>query len=164
MRHIVSVLLEDEPGALARVSNLFTARGYNIETLSVAPTHDAGVSRMTVVTLGDDGIVEQIVKQLNKLVDVIKLLDVTEGAHVERELMLLKVKAGSAVSRDEVQRLADVFGGRLIDITKSTMVIEVVGGSGKLAALAASFDPADVIEVVRSGPCAISRGSKALKI
>ncbi len=163
MRHIISVLLENEPGALARVANLFTARGYNIESLSVAATDDPSMSRMTLVTLGDDRIVEQIVKQLNKLVDVIKLLEVTDSPHVERELMLLKVKAATPAARDEVQRIVETFRGRIVDTTATTLMIEVVGGGAKLSALVGAVDPANVVEVVRTGPCAMARGAKALR-
>lgn len=163
MRHIISVLLENEPGALARVANLFTARGYNIESLSVAATEDRSMSRMTLVTNGDDAIVEQIIKQLNKLVDVIKLIEVTDSPYMERELMLIKVKAASPTAREEVRRVADTFRGHIVDTTPSTLVIEVVGGGQKLSALVGALDPSGVLEVVRTGPCAMSRGSKSLR-
>lgn len=164
MRHIICLLIENEPGALARVAGLFTARGYNIESLSVAPTDDETVSRMTLVTTGDETIVEQIVKQLNKLIEVIKLVDVTGGAHVERELMLVKVQADTAATRDEIARLATAFRGRLIDVDRTTMILEAVGSSEKLAALVDAIDDSAILEVVRSGPCAIARGAKALRI
>ena len=163
MRHIISVLLENEPGALARVANLFTARGYNIESLSVAATEDRSMSRMTLVTNGDDAIVEQIVKQLNKLVDVIKLIEVTDSPYMERELMLIKVKAASPTAREEVRQVAETFRGRIVDTTPSTLVIEVVGGGQKLSALVGALDPGGVLEVVRTGPCAMSRGTKSLR-
>ena len=118
MRHIISLLLENEPGALSRVAGLFSAHGYNIESLTVAPTEDGTVSRMTLVTSGSDAIIEQITKQLNKLVDVVKLLDLTEGTHVEREMMLVKVRASGA-AREEIKRLADIFRGRILDVTTS---------------------------------------------
>jgi acetolactate synthase I/III small subunit len=163
MRHILSLLLENESGALSRVAGLIAARGYNIESLTVAPTDDATVSRMTLVTSGDDAIIEQITKQLNKLVDVIKLVDVTEGEHIERELMLVKVKAATAQARDDVQRVAQVFRAHVVDLTRATWVVELTGGGEKLEAFLAALDPAAILEVVRSGPSAISRGSKALR-
>ena len=113
MRHIISLLLENEPGALSRVSGLFSARGYNIESLTVAPTEDSSLSRMTIVTHGTDEIIEQITKQLNKLVDVVKLLDLTEGAHIEREMMLIKVRVDNVADREEIKRLIDIFRGRI---------------------------------------------------
>lgn len=164
MRHIISMLLENESGALARVAGLIAARGYNIESLSVAPTDDPSVSRMTVVTTGEEAIIEQITKQLNKLVDVIKLVDVTEGAHIERELMLVKVKAASAEARAEVHRLAEVFRAQIVDVTRSTCVVEVTGSGEKLEAFVGALEPASVLEMLRSGPSAISRGSKALRL
>ena len=124
MRHIMSILLENESGALSRVAGLFTARGYNIESLTVAPTEDGSLSRMTLVTWGSEEIMEQITKQLNKLVDVVRLTDLTEGKHIEREMMLIKVRA-VAEERDEVKRLADIFRGRVIDVTDASYTIEV---------------------------------------
>lgn len=164
MRHIISLLLENEPGALSRVAGLFSARGYNIESLSVASTSDQSVSRMTLVTTGEDEIIEQIIKQLNKLVDVIKLVDITNGAHIERELMIVKIKAGSSAARDEISRATQVFRGRIVDLGKSICVVEVTGTSDKLGAFLDLFDPATIIEVVRSGPCALARGNKALTL
>ena len=164
MRHIISLLLENEPGALSRVAGLFSARGYNIESLSVASTNDASISRMTLVTKGDDHVIEQIIKQLNKLVDVIKLVDITDGAHIERELMIAKIKAPTAVARDELTRVTQVFRGQVVDINRSLMVIEITGGGKKIDAFLALQDPGNVIEVVRSGPCAIARGAKALAL
>ena len=163
MRHIISMLLENEPGALSRVAGLFTARGYNIESLSVAPTEDATVSRMTLVTSGSDEIIEQITKQLNKLIDVVKLLDITGDAHVEREIMLVKVRvAGNA--REEVKRIADIFRGRILDVTQSTYIIEITGDGAKLDAFINALDRKAIIEVVRSGSLAIVRGEKGLKL
>jgi acetolactate synthase-1/3 small subunit len=133
MRHIISILLENEAGALSRVSGLFSARGYNIESLAVAPTEDPSLSRMTLVTRGDDAIIEQITKQLNKLVDVVKLQDLTEGAHIEREMMLVKSRA-VAGDREEIKRLIDIFRGRVIDVTDTTYTMEVVrSGSNGIA-------------------------------
>ncbi|HKB74667.1 MAG TPA: acetolactate synthase small subunit, partial [Burkholderiales bacterium] len=117
MRHIISIMLENEPGALSRVAGLFSARGYNIETLTVAPTEDESLSRMTIVTTGSDDVVEQITKQLNKLVEVVKVVDLSEAAHIERELMLIKVRA-MGKEREEVKRMSDIFRGRIIDVTE----------------------------------------------
>ena len=163
MRHIISMLLENEPGALSRVAGLFTARGYNIESLSVAPTEEQSVSRMTLVTSGSDEIIEQITKQLNKLIDVVKLIDITGDAHVERGIMLVKVRvAGSA--REDVKRIADIFRGRILDVTQSTYIIEVTGDGAKLDAFINALDRSSIIEVVRSGSLAIGRGEKGLRL
>ena len=128
MRHIISVLLENEPGALSRVVGLFSARGYNIETLSVAPTEDPSLSRMTIVTIGSDDVIEQITKHLNRLVEVVKVFDLTEGAHLERELMMIKVRAVGK-EREELKRTADIFRGRIIDVTDKSYTIELTGVS-----------------------------------
>jgi acetolactate synthase I/III small subunit len=164
MRHIISILMENEAGALSRVAGLFSARGYNIESLSVAPTEDASLSRLTLVTRGSDEIIEQITKQLNKLIDVVKLLDLTEGPHIEREMMLIKVKAGSAGQREELKRLADIFRGNIIDVTDTTYTIELTGDVQKLDAFIDALKESDILETVRSGVTGISRGSKALTI
>ncbi|MFN7668066.1 MAG: acetolactate synthase small subunit, partial [Burkholderiales bacterium] len=124
MRHIISVLLENEPGALSRVVGLFSARGYNIESLTVAPTEDNTLSRMTIVTLGNDDVIEQITKHLNRLIEVIKVVDLSEGAHIERELMLIKVRAVGK-EREEIKRTADIFRGRIIDVTDKAYTIEL---------------------------------------
>ena len=163
MRHIISLLLENEPGALSRVAGLFSARGYNIESLSVAPTEDPTISRMTLVTKGSDEIVEQIMKQLNKLVDVVKLLDITESTHVEREVMLIKVRASGAL-REEIKRLCDIFRGRVLDVTNSTYIIELTGTAEKLDAFIQALEQQSILEVVRSGMLGIGRGEKALRI
>ena len=163
MRHIISILLENEPGALSRVSGLFTARGYNIESLSVAPTEDETVSRMTLVTSGSDEIIEQITKQLNKLIDVVKLLDITGDAHVEREMMLVKVRV-SGSAREDVKRIADIFRGRILDVTQVTYIIEVTGDGAKLDAFINALERSAIIEVVRSGSLAIGRGEKGLRL
>ena len=126
MRHIISLLMENEAGALSRVSGLFSARGYNIESLSVAPTEDQSLSRMTIVTSGSDQIIEQIIKQLNKLIDVVKVLDLHDGDHIERELVLVKVKANKQY-RDEVQQLSNSYGGRIIDSSENILTIEFTG-------------------------------------
>jgi acetolactate synthase-1/3 small subunit len=155
--------MENESGALSRVAGLFTARGYNIESLTVAPTEDASLSRMTLVTTGTDEVVEQITKQLNKLIDVVKLMDMSEGAHIEREMMLIKVRAENG-GREEVKRLADIFRGRIIDVTDVIYTIEVTGTSDKLDAFVRAITQTDIIEVVRSGVTGIARGEKALRV
>ncbi|WP_341326261.1 acetolactate synthase small subunit [Methylotuvimicrobium sp. KM2] len=163
MRHIISILIENEAGALSRVAGLFSARGYNIESLTVAPTEDSSLSRMTLVTRGNDDIIEQITKQLNKLVDVVKLIDLAESAHIERELMMVKVKTSEA-TRAEIKRIADIFRGRIIDVTPTTFVIEMTGTSDKLDAFVKSIDETAIIEVVRSGATGICRGEKGLHL
>jgi acetolactate synthase-1/3 small subunit len=163
MRHIISILLENEAGALSRVSGLFSARGYNIETLTVAPTEDLSLSRLTIVTSGSDEVIEQITKQLNKLIDVIKVVDLSEAAHIERELMLIKVRAAGK-DRDEVKRLADIFRGRIIDVTESTYVIELTGTGAKLDAFIEAIDTALILETVRTGVSGIGRGDRILKV
>jgi len=164
MRHIISILMENEAGALSRVAGLFSARGYNIESLSVAPTEDESLSRLTLVTRGSDEIIEQITKQLNKLVDVVKLLDLTEGPHIEREMMLIKVKASTAGQREEIKRLSDIFRGNIIDVTDTTYTIELTGDVQKLDAFIGALKESDILETVRSGITGISRGAKALTI
>ncbi len=161
MRHIISILLENESGALSRVAGLFTARGYNIESLTVAPTEDGSLSRMTLVTWGSEEIMEQITKQLNKLVDVVRLTDLTEGKHIEREMMLIKVRA-VAEERDEVKRVADIFRGRVIDVTDASYTIEVTGNGSKLDAFIQSVSDKRILEVVRSGVLSIARGERRL--
>jgi acetolactate synthase-1/3 small subunit len=163
MRHIISILLENEAGALSRVSGLFTARGYNIESLTVAPTEDPTLSRMTLVTRGSDEIIEQITKQLNKLVDVVKLQDLTEGAHIERELLLIKLRAANS-TREELKRLADIFRGRILDVTDATYTIELTGTGDKLDAFIQAIEKSAIIEVVRSGVTGIARGEKSLRV
>ena len=163
MRRIISMLMENEPGALSRVVGLFSQRGYNIETLNVAPTDDPTLSRLTLTTEGSDLRIEQITKQLNKLVDVVKLVDLTEGAHIERDLMLIKVRA-SGVSRDEVKRATDIFRGQIVDVGPSVYTIQLTGTSDKLDAFVAAMPDADVLEVVRSGVAGISRGEKVLSL
>jgi len=164
MRHIISVLLENDAGALSRVSGLFSARGYNIDSLTVAPTDDPSLSRMTIVTRGTDRIIEQITKQLNKLVEVVKLIDLTEGEHIERELMLVKVSAIGGEQREEVKRLVDIFRGRIIDVTESTYTLELTGSSEKVDAFLKALLQVDIFEVVRSGISGIGRGKRALSI
>ena len=164
MRHIISLLMENEAGALSRVSGLFSARGYNIESLTVAPTEDPSLSRMTIVTRGSDVVFEQITKQLNKLVDIVKLADITEGRHIERELMLIKVRASDKEQRAELKRLTDIFRGRIIDVSEATYIIELTGSGDKLDAFIAAIVPAAIVETVRSGSTGIARGEKSLQI
>jgi acetolactate synthase-1/3 small subunit len=163
MRHVISLLLENESGALSRVSGLFSARGYNIESLTVAPTEDASMSRMTIVTSGSDEVIEQITKQLNKLIEVVKVVDLSEAAHIERELMLVKVRA-VAKDREELKRMADIFRGRVVDVTESTYVIELTGTQDKLDSFINALDPALILETVRSGVTGIGRGDRILKV
>jgi len=163
MRHIISLLMENESGALSRVSGLFSARGYNIESLTVAPTEDATLSRMTIVTSGTDEIIEQIIKQLNKLIDVVKVLDLNDGKFIERELMIVKVKA-NAQYRDEMKRMCDIFRGRIIDVSDSSFTIELTGSSSKLDAYIESIDKAAILETVRTGASGIGRGNRILKV
>ena len=161
MRHIISILMENESGALARVANLFSARGYNIESLTVAPTEDPTLSRMTLVTSGSDEIVEQITKQLNKLIDVVKLVDLTEGTHIEREMMLIKLRA-ERTQREEIKRMVDIFRGKIIDVTDTSYTVELTGASSKLNAFIEAVNDELIIEVVRTGPSGIGRGPKGL--
>jgi acetolactate synthase-1/3 small subunit len=163
MRHIISILLENEAGALSRVAGLFSARGYNIETLTVAPTEDLSLSRLTIVTSGSDDVIEQITKQLNKLIDVIKVVDLSEAAHIERELMLIKVRAAGK-DREEMKRMADIFRGRIIDVTESTYVIELTGSGSKLDSFIQGIDADLILETVRTGVSGIGRGDRILKL
>jgi acetolactate synthase I/III small subunit len=163
MKRIISVLLENAPGALSRVVGLFSQRGYNIESLTVAPTEDETLSRLTLTTIGDDKKIEQITKQLNKLIDVVKLVDLTEGAHIERELMLIKVKASGA-QRAEIKRCVDIFRGQVVDVTSTLYTIQITGASDKLDAFLEAVGDASIIEVVRTGVCGISRGEKVLSL
>lgn len=162
MRHLISILLENEAGALARVSGLFSARGYNIESLTVAPTEDPSMSRMTIVSTGSDDVIEQITKQLNKLIDVVKVVDLSEAAHVERELMLIKVRA-TGKDREEMKRMADIFRGNIIDVTDSTYLVELTGDSVKLDAFINAIDNDLILETVRTGVCGVGRGDRILK-
>ena len=163
MRRIISVLLENEAGALSRVAGLFSARGYNIETLTVAPTEDPSLSRMTIVTSGNEDVIEQITKHLNRLIEVVKVLDLTEGAHIERELMLVKVRA-TGKDRDEMQRMTEIFRGRIIDVTDKTYTVEVTGDSAKLDAFLQALEKSAILETVRTGCSGIGRGERILKV
>lgn len=161
MRRIISVLMENEPGALSRVVGLFSQRGYNIESLTVAATEDPTLSRMTLTTIGDDHKIEQITKHLNRLIDVVKLVDLTEGAHIERELMLIKVRATGA-QRAEIKRCVDIFRGHIIDVTATVYTIQLAGTSDKLSAFYDAVGEGAILEVVRSGVSGIARGDKVL--
>jgi len=163
MRHLISVLIENESGALSRVAGLFSARGYNIESLTVAPTEDPSLSRMTIITSGSDEIIEQITKQLNKLIETVKVVDLSEAPHLERELMLLKVRA-TGKDREEMKRMTDIFRARIVDVTDTTYVIELTGNQGKLDAFIQAIDPALILETVRSGVCGIGRGERVLRV
>ncbi len=155
--------MENESGALSRVSGLFSARGYNIESLTVAPTEDETLSRMTIVTNGSDEIIEQIINQLNKLIDVVRVLDLNDGRHIERELMIVKVKATNKY-RDEIKSISDTFGGRIIEMTETTFTIEITGPSSELDDFLDSLNKSAIIETVRTGALGIGRGDRILKI
>ncbi len=163
MRHIISMLVENESGALSRIAGLFSARGYNIESLTVAATDEPSLSRMTLVTRGNDDIVEQIKKQLNKLIDVVKLQDLSEGEHIEREMMLIKVKAAGP-DREELKRLTEIFRAKIIDVTEASFIVELTGASRKLDAFIEAVPEGLITEVVRSGPTGILRGAKGLTL
>jgi len=164
MRHVISILMENEPGTLSRISGLFSARGYNIESLIVAPTEDHTLSRMTLVTTGPDNVIEQITKQLNKLIEVVKLHDLTENRFIEREMMLIKVKAQDNSAREEMKRLSDIFRGRIIDVTDTVYTVELTGNSNKIDSFLEALGDKNIIEVVRTGVSGIARGNRALKI
>lgn len=162
MKHTITVMVENEFGVLSRVAGLFSGRGFNIDSLSVAPTNDETISRMTIVTRGDDQILEQISKQLNKLIDVIKVIDFTEGEAIEREMAIVKVSAEDA-GRAEVLRIADIFRAKIIDVTPKSYTIEVTGSPAKIDAILELLRPLGLKELVRTGPVAIGRGSKGWK-
>jgi acetolactate synthase-1/3 small subunit len=165
MRHIISILLENESGALSRVAGLFTARAYNIESLTVAPTEDPTLSRMTLVTRGSTEIIEQITKQLNKLIDVVKLNDLNfnSAKHIEREMMLIKLSASPA-AREEIMRLVEIFRGNIIDVSEDSYTVELTGTSEKLDAFIAALDCDSILETVRSGVMGIARGVSSLHV
>jgi len=163
MRHIISLLMENEAGALSRVAGLFSARGYNIESLTVAPTEDETMSRMTIVTRGSDAIIEQIKKQLNKLIEVVAVVDLTDGDHLERELMLVKLRA-QGEAREELKRMADIFRGRIIDVSDKTYTIELTGAGSKLDSFLQAIDRGLILETVRTGSSGIGRGDRILKL
>lgn len=155
--------MENEAGALSRVAGLFSARGYNIESLSVAPTEDPTLSRMTLVTIGSDEVVEQVTKQLNKLIEVVKIIDLNDGNHIERELMLVKIRAVGS-DREEIKRLAEIFRGSIIDVTDKSYTIELTGTSSKLDAFLEAIERSAVLETVRTGASGIGRGEWILKV
>jgi acetolactate synthase-1/3 small subunit len=161
MQHTISLLLDNQPGALSRVIGLFAQREYNIETLTVAPTEDDTLSRLTLITTGDQAKIEQITKQLNRLLDVVKLVDLTEGAHVERELMMIKIKA-TAHQREEIKRTADIFRGQIVDMTQNSYTIQLTGTSKKITAFIKAIDPKLILETVRTGVAGIARGEQIL--
>lgn len=163
MRHIISALVENEAGALSRVVSLFAARGYNIETLTVAPTEDATLSRLTVVTSGSDDVIEQITKHLNKLIEIVKVVDLTDGSYIERELMLIKVRAVGK-EREEIKRTVDIFRGHIIDVTEKSYTIELTGDKTKLDAFIDAIDRTLILETVRTGGSGIGRGERILKV
>ena len=163
IRHTISILIENESGALSRVAGLYSARGYNIESLTVAPTDDPSLSRMTVVTTGPEHVIEQITKQTNKLVEVVKVVDLTEHPHVTREMMLVKLRAvGSA--REEVVRLTDIFRGKIVDVSDNTYVVEITGESGKLDAFINAVGKEQILELARSGATGVARGERSLRV
>lgn len=155
--------MENEAGALSRVAGLFSSRGYNIESLTVAATEDTTLSRMTLVTTGSDDVVEQITKQLNKLIEVVKVVDLSEGNHIERELMLIKVRAVGN-DREEIKRMADIFRGRIIDVTDKSYTIELTGTGSKLDAFIEAMNRTTILETVRTGASGIGRGERILKV
>jgi acetolactate synthase I/III small subunit len=161
-QHTISILLENEAGSLSRVSGLFSARAYNIESLSVAPTEDPSISRMTIVTEGSPAIIEQITKQLNKLVDVIKLVDLNDGARIERELLLVKLQCSKSEQRAEFKRLADIFSGVIVDITEDSYTIEITGLPDRIDEFIQAAGPRNIMELVRSGVLGLQIGSRSL--
>ena len=163
MRRIIAILLENEAGALSRVVGLFAQRNYNIETLTVAPTEDETLSRLTVTTRGDASKIEQIMKQLNKLIEVVKVMDLTDGDHVEREMMLIKIRA-EGLHRAELKRTTDIFRGQVIDVTDTSYTVQLTGPSAKLDAFIRAIDRAAILEVVRSGVSGVGRGEKVLSL
>jgi acetolactate synthase-1/3 small subunit len=163
MRHIIAVLLENEPGALSRVVGLFAQRNYNIESLTVAPTEDATLSRLTLTTIGDDSKIEQIMKHLYKVVEVVKVVDLSEADHVERELMLVKIRA-EGVAREEVKRTADIFRGQIVDVSPNGYTVQLSGPSEKLDAFIRAIGKLAILEVARTGVSGIGRGDKILSV
>ncbi|MFK7913462.1 MAG: acetolactate synthase small subunit [Pseudomonadales bacterium] len=159
MRRVIAVLLENEPGALSRVVGLFAQRNYNIASLTVAPTEDETLSRLTLTTSGDDSKIEQIIKQLNKLIEVVKVLDLYDSPHIEREIMLVKIRAEAGL-REEIKRSADIFRGQIVDVTASSYTVQLVGPSAKLDAFLQAINKSAVLEVARSGVTGVSRGDK----
>lgn len=159
MKHTLSVLVENRPGVLTRVAGLFARRGYNIDSLAVGMTEDPAISRMTIVVEGDEYVIQQVTMQLNKLVDVIEILDITDDPYVERELILIRVKALPSV-RGEIMQIVDIFRARIVDIGKDSLIIEATGDLGKINAMVSSMKPFGIMEVVRTGKVAMVRGPK----
>ena len=161
MQHTISVLVVNQSGVLSRISGLFSGRGFNIESLNVAETNEPGISRMTIITLGDDKKIEQITKQLNKLIDVIKVVDLTEEHFVDRELILVKMNSETRV-REEILRIVDIFRAKVIDLSPDNYTVEITGDEGKIKGFLDLLKPLGIKEIVRSGRIAISRGSKSI--
>jgi len=162
MKHTVSVLVQNKPGVLARTAGLFSRRGYNIESLTVGVTENEAVSRMTIVVTGDDTVVEQVTKQLNKLIEVIKVSDLTKESYVNRELVLIKVTADSS-NRAEIMQIANIFRARIVDVAPKSLIIEVTGDEGKLDALVGMLKQFGIKEIVRTGTLALGRGPKVIQ-
>jgi acetolactate synthase-1/3 small subunit len=164
MKRIISVLMENAPGALSRIVGAFSQRGYNVDSLCVAVTEDKTLSRLTIVTHGDDKVIEQITKQVNKLIDVLKVTELSSGSHVERELMLIKVATRSDSIRAEIKRNVDIFRARIVDVNTNNYTIEATGTSDKLDAFAHTLgQSSEIIEASRTGVCGLARGDKALR-
>jgi acetolactate synthase-1/3 small subunit len=162
MQHTLSVLVQNKPGVLARTAGLFSRRGYNIESLTVGITENENVSRMTIVVVGDDTVVEQVTKQLNKLIEVIKVSDLTKESYVDRELVLIKVTADKS-NRGEIMQLVDVFRARIVDVAAKSLIIEVTGDAGKITALIDTLKQFGIKEIVRTGTLALGRGPKVIQ-
>ena len=163
MKNLISILLENEPGALSRVVALFSARGYNIESLSVSTTQDQSLSRMTIKTTGSDEVVEQITKHLNRLIDVVKVVNLTDNEFIERELILIKVRA-TGKNREEMKRMAEIFRGSIVDVTDKTYTIELTGNENKFLAFLTAIDEDAIIEVARTGSSGLARGERSLSL
>jgi acetolactate synthase-1/3 small subunit len=161
-RHVISVLVENKPGVLARIAGMFSGRAFNIHSLAVAPTMDSDYSRMTIVTVGSQQIIEQIIKQLRKLINVVKVQDLTSGEYVDREMILVTVRA-TAGKRGEVLRITDIFRGKVVDVSKETITIEVSGVQGKIEAILALLAPMGIIDLIRTGTIALPRGRQTPK-
>lgn len=164
MRRIISVLMENAPGSLSRIVGVFSQRGYNVDSLCVAPTSDQSLSRLTIITEADNKVTEQITKQVNKLIDVLRVAELTDSGHVERELMLIKVATRSETARAEVNRNVDIFRARILDVTAQHYTIEITGTSDKLTAFSDVMGQcAEITESARTGVCGLSRGDRALR-
>lgn len=161
MQHTISILVTNRFGVLSRISGLFSGRGFNIESLNVAETNDPTVSRMTIVTRGDDKKIEQITKQLNKLVDIIKVVDLTEESYIDRELMLIKMNAETG-SREEILRVVEIFRAKVVDVSANTYTIEITGDENKLRGFMELIRPFGIKEIARSGKIALGRGMKSI--